>query len=344
MKDRDVKPVRSRSLRTVQIFALMALSAVSAELLSAYSGSTGHASSILFEVVFFAALYGAPAVLVREVARRAGWGWDSLLLLMTAMAIAQACLIDQSLFSREYHGYAGWATTHQATLLPAFGFSAYNAYNFLLGHVIFSFGAPVALAEAWRPETASERWLGRTGLIVTAGAYATAAMMIVSDPESRNASAIQLFASSALALGCLTLAYLCGKRHQRKANREVGAHDPASSVGAIFGITLTIACLRNFGGENWSGFVVGAGVTIIAGVLIYVAARRLAWDVRRIAAIALAFLISRGLFAFSYDPLIGSIEPIPKYAHNAIMLTVVLAAGWFALKPSQHRSTTAPPR
>lgn len=326
---------RCHSLKAVQIVALLVLSAVSAELLSAYADSTGHVGSILFEVVFFAALYGAPALLVREVTRRAGWGWDSLLLLMVALAIAQACLIDQSLFSENYHGYEGWAMTYQATLIPALGISAYNAYNFILGHVIFSFGAPVALAEAWRPARAREGWLGRTSLVVATAAYVGAAMMIVSDPESRNASACQLFASSALVIVCLALACLRGKRYRQKAKHEVTDNDPAPVVGVVFAVMLTLACLRNFAGENWGGFVLGTAVTSGVGALILLGARRPGWGLRCISAIALAFLISRGVFAFTYDPLIGAVAPIPKYAHNATMFTLVLVAGWFAFKPSQ---------
>ncbi|QBJ96348.1 hypothetical protein ERC79_10505 [Rhodococcus sp. ABRD24] len=315
------------------------LSAVSAELLSAYADSTGRVGPILFEVVFFAALYGAPALLAREAVRRAGWGWDSLLMIMLALAIAQACLIDQSLFSENYHGYDGWAVTYQATLIPVFGISASSAYNFILGHVIFSFGAPVALAEAWQPERAREGWLGRTGLIIATAAYVGAAMMIMSDPESRNASAHQLFASGALVIVCLVLTYLLGRRYRRKAKREVAESDPAPVVGAVFAVMLTLACLRNFAGENWSGFLLGVGVTVGAGALILIGARRPGWGIRCISAVALAFLISRGVFAFTYDPLIGTVAPIPKYVHNVIMLVIVLVAGWFALK----RSKSVPP-
>ena len=98
---------------------------------------------------------------------------------------------------------------------------------------------------------------------------------------------------------------------------------------------LVLACLRNFAGENWGGFVLGTAVTSGVGALILLGARRPGWGLRCISAIALAFLISRAVFAFTYDPLIGAVAPIPKYAHNATMFTLVLVAGWFAFKPSQ---------
>lgn len=48
--------------------------------------------------LFVAPLYGTVAVLVREAARRAGRGRPTILLLCAAAGLAQAGLIDQSLF------------------------------------------------------------------------------------------------------------------------------------------------------------------------------------------------------------------------------------------------------
>ena len=36
--------------------------------------------------------------------------------------------------------------------------------------------------------------------------------------------------------------------------------------------------------------------------------------------------------AFTYFPLLGEVEPVPKYLHNIAMLAIVLAAGALALK------------
>src|SRR5687768_8542440 len=51
-----------------------------------------------------------------------GGGWPSLLVLFFALAIAQACIIDQSLFDQsllndQYDVHEGWAETHQTTLV-----------------------------------------------------------------------------------------------------------------------------------------------------------------------------------------------------------------------------------
>jgi hypothetical protein len=91
--------------RPAQIVGLLGLSAIGAELLAAYGDSTGDPGGVAFALVFFAALYGAPVLLARDLVRRRGWGWPSLLLLCAALGVTQACLIDQSLFSADYQGY-----------------------------------------------------------------------------------------------------------------------------------------------------------------------------------------------------------------------------------------------
>ena len=66
----------SRKLRTwPQVLGVLILAPIGAELLTAYGESTGDPGAVAFSLVFFAALYGAPALLARElVAGKAGVG------------------------------------------------------------------------------------------------------------------------------------------------------------------------------------------------------------------------------------------------------------------------------
>lgn len=303
-------------------------------MLAAYADSTGNIPAVLFALVIFMGLYGAPALLVREVARRAGWGWPSLLLLILALAISEACIIDQSLFSEDYGGYEGWKETRQATFIPILSISAYNAYNFIIGHVIFSFGAPIAIAEAWRPHRAAKPWLGPAGLAVATAAYIGAATLVALDPQSQSASAPQLITSITLVVGCVIAAWLVGRRYKRKATAPAQATNSAPRPGTVFGATLALAVVGSFAGEDWTGFALGIATTALVGVLIWRGGKQSGWGARQAAAVGLAFLVSRGALAFTYFPLAGEVEPLPKYAHNIVMMMAVLAAGWFALRPS----------
>ena len=317
-----------------QLLGVVILCAIGAELLAAYRDDTGHPAGVAFSVVFFGALYGAPALLAREVVRRCGWGWPSLLLLFGALGVAQACLIDQSMFSADYFGYRGWEQTREATLIPPLGVSAYNAYNFIFGHVIYSFGAPVALVEAWRPTRAHRPWLSRTGIVVALVVYLGTAALILIDPGSRTGNVAQLIASALVVLGLTGLAVVIGRRPRRHAG-----NDRQIPVPIVLAAAFALAMVSNLGGETWAGFAIGVATMTIAGGGLLLASRRTAWSIRHCAAVGLGFLLARGLLAFTYFPLLGEVAPGPKYAHNTVMLLAVLIAGAYALRtrPSEAR-------
>lgn len=77
-----------RIARILQVLAAMVLCGIGAEVLSGYAAGTGDPGAVAVQLVFFAALYGAPAVLVRDAVRRASGGWPSLLVLVGALGLA----------------------------------------------------------------------------------------------------------------------------------------------------------------------------------------------------------------------------------------------------------------
>ncbi|ATQ44973.1 hypothetical protein CSW64_10975 [Caulobacter mirabilis] len=314
----------------VQVFGLAALSAIGAELLTAYADGTGDFGATLFALVFFMALYGAPALLARELARRAGWGWPSLLLLCAALGVAQACVIDQSLFAEHYGGYEGWEEARQATFLPALGVSAGNVHNFIVGHVVFSFGAPIAVAEAWRPDRARTAWLSPLGMGFAALAYLGAALLILLDPQSHSASPIQLAASVAVVAGCIALAWVIGRRSAGSEGPRMGAGRRLGWISVLV-VAFVLATAANLAGEGWLGFAVGVSATALIAALAGWGGGRPAWSIRHAAAVGMGFLLSRGVLAFTYYPLAGEVGAVAKYTHNVVMLGLVLAAGGFAL-------------
>lgn len=296
-----------------------------------YSDSTGDIGAILFSLIFFMGLYGAPALLVRELARRSRWGWASLLLLCTALAILQACVIDQSMFAEHYGGYAGWEESRSATFIPLFGISAYSIDSFIVGHVIFSFAGPIAIAEAWRPERADEPWLGPFGMIVAAISYVATATLVFRDPGSQSASQTQLTVSLLLTATCVLAAALIGRRGKAARPSANGRVSPLTVLALTFAVDVS----SNFAGQGWIGTAVGLASKAVILAMIVRIRMHAVWTPSHYAAVALGFLFSRGVLAFTYFPLAGEVEPLPKYLHNAGMLTVVLVAGFFALKAGE---------
>jgi hypothetical protein len=176
---RDSRP--RQPSRLVPVGALMVLSAIGAELLAAYDDSTGRPGELLFALVFFAMLYGCPALLIREVVRRLGRGWPSILALSAAAGLLQAGMIDQALYADSYGDIAGWEESLRSTYIAPLGIGGFMLQNFLLGHVVFSFGAPIAIAESLRPEAARMTWLSWRGTALAVVLWLLAAAAIVSD-------------------------------------------------------------------------------------------------------------------------------------------------------------------
>lgn len=312
-----------------RILATVALCGVGAELLSGYGPSTGHAGQVLLALVFFAALYGAPALLAREVARRRGWGWPGLLLMMAALGVAQCCVIDQSLFSEDYQGYDGWQEAREATWLPWLGTSAYNASNFVLGHTIFSFAAPIAVAEAWRPEQSNRPWLNRWGIAAALIAYTGSAAMILGDAESRSASPSQLAASVGVIAALVCAAVWVGVRSTTSPEVD------RSSVGwrTVAAVAVLLGAVVECVPPNWLGVALYLAAASAGAWLLWMASASSAWTFRHTAAVGFGFLFARGLLAFLGTPVGGEVTPTLKYTHNTVMLVVVvITAGCYAFR------------
>ena len=166
------------------VLLVLLLAPVTAEYLIGYDDITGNAVALVFGVFFFAPLYGAPAVLIREVTRRRGLGWPTILLLATAFGLIEAGLVDQSLFDPAYRDISYWDDLRDPTFLPWCGTSAYMLLTFVGGHVLGSIAAPVAMAETWWPERARGPWLGPFGLVVTGLLWLAGSAFILVDQLS----------------------------------------------------------------------------------------------------------------------------------------------------------------
>jgi hypothetical protein len=333
----------------VQVLAAMVLCGIGAEVLSGYAAGTGDPGAVAVQLVFFAALYGAPAVLVRDLVRRAGWGWPSLLVLCAALGLVQAGLIDQSLFAVDYGGYDGWEQLREPTLIPALGISAFMLHAFVIGHVLFSFAAPLALAEAWIPSRAHRPWLGRLGTAVAVLAYLVVAAMILSDPGSRSATPAQLVVTAVAVAGLVLLAVVLGRRrgrvfvvaadgaqHEGTSRGEQPAPRPPRRWPVLLGALLA-SLVMEASPPTWIGLALSAAAVAALGLALLRVSRRPGWTVRHVAAGGLGLLLGRGLLAFTTTPLTGEVDQAAKLGHNVVMLGVVLVAGAVAMRPRAVR-------
>jgi hypothetical protein len=318
---------RSRRDRRVVIGSLVVLSAIGAELLAAYNDTTGRPAELLFNVAFFAMLYGCPALLIRELARQTGRGWPAMLLLSAAAGLLQAGVIDQSLFSDSYGDVKGWEESLRATYIAPLGLGGYMLQGFVLGHVIYSFCAPLALAEAMRPGIAHRPWLGRRGITIALVLWLLVAALICADTLGSEAHATLPEVAATLAV---IVALVAGALRVGRGERPAHARTPR--VRTVLVVSFIAASAHAAVPETWLGAGLAVLVAGAGGWLLVRAARGEGWGLAHVAAVATGVLLSRGALAFLYYPVVGETSAQQKYAHNVVMLLIVAAAGAYAMR------------
>lgn len=264
---------------------LFLLAPVTAEYLIGYDENVGRFLELLAGLAILGPLYGGAALIIREVARRSGWGWPSLLLLAAAFGVFQAGLVDQSLFNTSYRDIDYWDDMLLPTFVPALGISGYHAITFVVGHVVGFIGAPIAVVESLVPARRSTPWLGKVGLTLVGVLYLAASLLIFADhvqTERFLASAPQLAGAGVAVVALICAAVLLGRRRPRP---------PAGPRRAPRPLLVGLLALTAAGGIQLlspSRLGVGTGVLLAAVVVLAVGrwSRRAGWRPAHVLALA----------------------------------------------------------
>ena len=161
---------------------LFLLAPVCAEYLWGYDDSTGHWGVLIGNLIVFSPLYGAPALLIREAARRLGLGWPGILLMAAAFGVIQAGIVDQSMWSTGYRDIPYWQDMSVPTYIEPIGLSIYLAVSFVVRardpqHRLADRDRRVAHAAA----AATRGGWGRSSLVVVAALYVGASALVLGD-------------------------------------------------------------------------------------------------------------------------------------------------------------------
>lgn len=313
-----------RRTRLVAVLAIGVVAPVCAEYLVAYLEITGDLAESLGALLFFVPLYGGAALLIREVAVRAGMGWRGRLLLAAAFGLAMTALVDVSLWTERRPDIEYWTDIQQAARIDALGFSLYTALTWVLGHVTMSVAAPLALAEALIPRIRGARLLGRVGLVCWSAAFLVVAALIhhsetgeydVHPSAGQYAGAVVVVAGlAALAwtrLGRPLLPGLSGRTARPLVLGLVGA----AGMAAIDLVP-----------PAWAGVAVLVVVLVPLAVLVARWSRSPAWGWRHVAALAWGALVERTAVGF-LTPIPEGVTVTAKVLHSVVLLALVLGLG-----------------
>lgn len=300
--------------RWAAVAGLLVLSPISAEYLIGYGDSTDRPLELLAGLLVLAPLYGTVAVLIREITRRTGRGWPTILLLSAAFGVIQAGLIDQTLFDNEVDADGpDWATQPLVTLIPGLGVDAASLLNYVGGHVIWSFAAPIAVVESCAPRIANRRWLGPVGVGVMVLLWALSAALVFNDTAGDStAGPEQLIGAAVVAVALIVAAFTV-----RPARARVSAKVPSWRL--VGGVTGVAWCASQLLPATWVGVTVNVAAMVVLGWLLLRWSRGQGWGRRHVLAAAGSALVVRAGLSFLVEPL-GDVDYAAKYAVNAAML------------------------
>jgi hypothetical protein len=306
---------------------LFLLAPVCAEYLWGYDDSTGHPGTLIGNLIIFSPLYGAPALLIREAARRLGLGWAGILLLAAAFGLVEAGIVDQSMWSTDYRDIPYWRDMSVPTYISSIGLSVYLAVSFVGGHVILSIGSPIALVETLTPGRRRAPWLGPVTLVVVALLYLGACALVVDDAvQTGEATATpgQLAGSAIVAAALVGAAYVVGRRPAVIAPGAVPSPWPVG--GAAFLAMIAWVAIS----PSRIGTALVVLVALAATGVLWRLSYRGDWGQRHVLALAGGAVAAAGCFAFLTTP-IGDVSDAEKYGHNvALLLLMAALTAWGA--------------
>ncbi|MEU2680502.1 hypothetical protein ABZ638_26830 [Streptomyces sp. NPDC007107] len=317
-------PIPPLRRRFGPILGLLLLSPICAEYLIGYLEVMGSPLDLLTGLLILAPLYGTAAVVIREVTRRTGRGWPSILLLSGAFGVIQAGLVDQSLFNPDFVDEPSWDLERLPTVIPVLGISLNHVLDFVAGHVIWSFAAPIAVIESCAPRVADRPWLGRAGMVVMAVLYGLAVLVIFREhTKDFMASPAQLAVAAAAAVALAAAAFLAPHRPAPRRSGWVPAPWLAGSIA------VALMAVHHLLPASRPGTALDLLTLVLLGGLVAWWAGRAGWGPGHALAVGGAALVTNAGLSFMVEPL-GGVSLTSKYAANAVLVLGVLALLFWA--------------
>ncbi len=321
-------------------FGLFFLTPLTAEYLIGYLSLTF--TEMLVDLWLFAPLYGGAALIIREGTRRTGRGWPTIILLSLAFGVFQAGLIDHSLFNPSFQTADSWHGTPNPTYIPALGISCLVALNFVLGHVIWSISAPIAIIETFVRSRRTMPWLGNLGLAIISLLYILASSIIcwgTAVEDQFLPSAPQIAGAAIVVVALIVLAFSVRKGHRPKVVRML---PKPWVVGTAAFMLLSLPTIMELACEmlgipsmfmiDWPGFIVNIALVGMLTALTWRWSQSKDWSAPHTLSLAGGALLTRAWIAFLLVPFDGVMFYDELIQRTVFFLGVVVLLILAALK------------
>jgi hypothetical protein len=290
--------------------------------------------TLLPALILLAPLYGGGALLIREIVRRTGRGWPTMIVLALAYAIVEEAFTTQTLFNPDYlHLHAKLL---EPAYIPALGIGGWWTVFVLSLHTIWSISVSVGLGEALVPERAKTPWLGNIGLTVTAVLFlagATASTLLEIKQDHYIATVGQFTGAAIVCVVLIVLAFLLPKPSAGTipSSDEPSGHAPspwlaggtALAAGSIFMVTPNA--------WGWRAVAVYFALYVAMIIAVSVWSRRPGWAEMHRLALAGGAALAYGWHAFLQAPAVGK-NGLVNRAGNVLFAGGLILLLWIAAR------------
>jgi hypothetical protein len=290
-------------------------------------------------LLVLAPVYGGGALLIRELTRRTGRGWPTMVLLALAYGVFEEGITTQSLFNPDY----AHAHLLDRGFVPALGIAVPWTLFVLTLHTVWSISVPIALVEGLTPDRRTTPWLRTPGLVVVSALFVLGVVLTTAESVRDNhfmapwpALAVVLFTTAALAVVALSV-----------------PHGPAPTAGRAPSPSLVLAAtlvagavfLLGFGLPTW--LAVAAMLVAVAATAwaVWIWSGRTGWDGRHRLALAAGALLTYAWHSFLMRPVLGDGPVVTPVSHAVFALAALglLALGITRAATQPRRSPASPP-
>lgn len=278
--------------------------------------------SALPGLLALAPMYGAGALLIRELMRRYGRGWTGIFLLGAACALFEEGFITQSLFnpaslSPQLHLF-------DRTWIPVLHISLRRTLFVFNLHTFWGIAVSVALVEAIMPAHARAPWLSRTGDCLAGLGFAggcVLAGLFTMHHTPFVASPLQFLVAG---LGCLALTALAFRLAPARTKRAVGPAPIPWFTGAV-AFLLGAAVLMMSHDHSWEAAALIIAVDTVFFIIVSSLSRRGQWTALHTLSLAAGGVFALGLHALIAHPPLGEEGLLVRLASLLFLAGVVPA-------------------
>ena len=288
-------------------------------------------------LVIMAPMYGGGALLIREVVRRSGKGWPTILVLAFAYAVLEEAFTTQTLFNPNYLKLNLHLLDH--AYIPALGIGAWWTVFVLTLHTVWSISTSIALIEAFVPEHATTPWLGSPGLTVDAILFILAAVASTRFEIHHDhflATRAQFLVSALVIVLAVIAAFRLPAR--KAGTGPIPAPDPfAVGTLALIAASFFLIVPPALG---WVAVAIYLALDVVVIVSVTALSHRCGWNGRHRLALASGAALAYGWHAFLTTPVGGGQTRLVVHGSHVACLLIVCGVIGLAARRQARRGAS----